>query len=147
MEHGPVEIMMGIQGHLQLGDIGKGNRVVISGEAVKGILREDENSKSLRQMHAWHGHDSPVMQYSVHGQRKQLVLRSHSLHELIVNISFVIYINTLLDFHAVKAGKSLESFELKNKIIYIFKIFRWMLCWKQTVEGCGKNSDVHKYLL
>lgn len=122
---------------------------MINGEALKWILRakENENSKSLIQKHAWHGHVSPVMQYSVHGQRKQLVLRSHSLHEIIINISFVIHINTLLDFHPVKAGKSLENFELKNKIIYIFKRFLWMLCWKLTVKGCGKNSDVHKYLL
>lgn len=81
-----------------------------------------------------------------HDQRKQFVLKSDSFQEVRVNISFVIHINTFV-FHPIQAGKSLESFEHRSKVIYIFKEFLYLLCRKQTLEGCGKSSDVHKYLM
>lgn len=32
-------------------------------------------------------------------------------------------------------------------MIYILKGFLYMLCRTQNVEGCGKHSEVHKYLM
>lgn len=114
----------------------------------KDIKRKKKNKLKIPTTR--HDQGRLVRLQPVHDQRKQFALKSGSFQEFLVNISFIIHINTFV-FHPIQAGKSLESFENRkfygSKVIYIFKEFLYLLCRKQTVEGCGKSSDVHKYLM